>query len=36
MLRGAVLFEGTYVEVQSHPRVREAYLSSAAQAQALN
>ena len=30
MLRGAVLFEGGYAEVQAHPEVREAYLGRAA------
>jgi urea transport system ATP-binding protein len=30
MLRGAVLFEGGYAEVQAHPEVREAYLGHAA------
>ena len=29
MLRGAVLFEGGYAEVQAHPEVREAYLGHA-------
>jgi urea transport system ATP-binding protein len=31
MLRGAVLFHGSYADVQTDPRVREAYLSSAQQ-----
>ena len=26
MLRGSVLFEGSYAQVQAHPEVREAYL----------
>ncbi len=30
MLRGAVLFEGTYDDVRRHPEVREAYLGQAA------
>ena len=30
MLRGTVLFEGGYAEVQAHPEVREAYLGHAA------
>jgi ABC-type uncharacterized transport system ATPase subunit len=29
MLRGTVLFEGSYAEVQAHPQVREAYLGQA-------
>jgi urea transport system ATP-binding protein len=32
MLRGSVLFEGSYAEVQAHPEVREAYLGHAARA----
>jgi urea transport system ATP-binding protein len=32
MLRGSVLFEGSYAEVQAHPEVREAYLGYAARA----
>jgi ABC-type uncharacterized transport system ATPase subunit len=30
MLRGAVLFEGTYTQMRGHPEVREAYLGHAA------
>ncbi len=30
MLRGSVLFEGSYAQVQAHPEVREAYLGPAA------
>ena len=30
MLRGTVLFEGGYAEVQAHPEVRLAYLGHAA------
>jgi ABC-type branched-subunit amino acid transport system ATPase component len=29
MLRGAVLFEGTYAQAQAHPDVRRAYLGHA-------
>ena len=32
MLRGSVLFEGSYAEVQAHPEVREAYLGHALRA----
>jgi len=32
MLRGSVLFEGSYAQVQAHPEVREAYLGHAARA----
>jgi urea transport system ATP-binding protein len=30
MLRGSVLFEGSYQDIQAHPEVREAYLGQAA------
>jgi ABC-type branched-subunit amino acid transport system ATPase component len=30
MLRGEVLFEGTYDQAQAHPEVRHAYLGHAA------
>ena len=32
MLRGSVLFEGSYAQVQAHPEVREAYLGHAGRA----